>query len=212
MSFTDNLRTGPFALCDGYLDEKSNIFYKANNSEKGYCCLQTCKPFIEKCEKNCQESSFKKTCRKKCDNIKKLCEDNCKLGSLEIWGLDNPIYKGTNEYGCGTVGSFENPSEQKCLIQNKSKIIQVCRRNCLPTSDINCDDHCKYSFDLIYDKNTNPLTLKNNYETSKKLEHSVSGSKTQSAVQEKPNNNTLLFACFISIVVIIIIFYLCRFL
>ena len=194
MSFADNLRTGPFVLCDGYLDEKSNIFHKANNSEKGYCCLQTCKPFIEKCEKKCEKTSHEKTCHEKCDNIKKLCEDNCKLGSLEIWGLNNPIYKGTNEYGCGTVGSFENPSKQKCLLQNKSKIIQVCRQNCLPTSDINCDDHCKYSFDLIYNKNTNPLTLKNNYDTSKKLEHSIS-------LPQKPNNNVLLFTCFISIMI-----------
>lgn len=145
---------GFFGLCSGYWDEKSRTFKGTNETEKADCCLRTCKPFINECVKQCPNSEPKnrKSCYKSCDDIKEICEDNCQL-SNNMWGVNNPIYKGTEQSGCGN--GVYTTLNKKCILDNKEKIIKICEDNC----SVNCKNHCIYSYNLISNKNSNPLSF-----------------------------------------------------
>tara|TARA_B110000908_G_C10112037_1_gene383519 strand:- start:167 stop:823 length:657 start_codon:yes stop_codon:yes gene_type:complete len=152
-----NLRSGPFGLCSGYWDEEAQVFRRADQTEEGDCCLRTCKPFVDECVQSCPAGTTKEireSCIQTCGDIKEICEDNCQLSS-NLWGERNPIYKGTNEYGCGN-GS-ETPVKLDCMRKNKGIILKFCQKNCLPSHGVDCEEHCAYSYDMIVNKEDNPL-------------------------------------------------------
>ncbi len=149
-----NLNPGPFGLCSKIWDEDSQTFKKANKTETGDCCLYTCKPTVDQCVKYCHESNNTSICYKTCTNIKELCETNCQL-STELLGYKNPIFKGTDAFGCGN--KFEQTIDKNCILKNKDNILKICQNNCLPTSDIDCYKHCEYSFNTLASKHINPL-------------------------------------------------------
>lgn len=154
-----NLRSGPFGLCSGYWDNNSHIFRRADQTEEGDCCLRTCKPFIDQCVKTCPRGStdsIRKRCYLACNNMKEICESNCMLSS-ELWGANNPIFEGTSKYGCGN--GFEQSIDIDCVINNKDDIIKFCGKQCTPTSGIDCQEHCEYSYDMIINKGENPLNI-----------------------------------------------------
>jgi hypothetical protein len=145
----NNLLSGPFGLCYGYWDETSQVFIKDNQTEQWKCCLRSCEPTKDKCVEICEESTSdhnKETCYKTCFDIKKECEDNCRLLS-NLWGEDNPIFKGTTAYDCGD--GFAHPIDKECLRKNKDGILKLCGVNCIPTSDIDCYDHCNHSYYIL---------------------------------------------------------------
>jgi hypothetical protein len=158
MSLKYNSQSGPFGLCSGYWDEKSHLFRLADETEKSDCCLSTCKPLIDKCVELCPkaEAKHRNSCYKSCDDIKEACVSNCKLSS-GVFGRSNPIFKGTEAAGCGN-GVYK-PIDKECAIKNKIKIMNICRNNCTPTSNVECTKHCQYSFDFNTDANTNPLSF-----------------------------------------------------
>ena len=97
-------------------------------------------------------------CYKKCGNIREICQDNCLLNNKsEIWGVNNPIYKGTKDFGCGD-GIYKS-LDLECILSNKENIIKVCNNNCVSTETLDCTNHCNYSYNIISDKNTNPLNF-----------------------------------------------------
>lgn len=145
-----NLRSGPFGLCTGYWDENERIYKGANRTQELDCCLSNCKPFIEECKTTCQKIDsdyIKGTCEQTCEDIKNNCEDNCKLSS-ENWGVNNPIFNSIGKYGCGD--GYYKPIDNNCIRKNKKDILLECKKSCIPTNDINCDEHCEYSYNLIY--------------------------------------------------------------
>ena len=162
---------GFFGLCSGYWDEKSQTFKGTNETERSDCCLRTCKPFIDECVKQCPNSkpNNRKSCYKSCDDIKEICEDTCQL-SNNIWGVNNPIYKGTEQSGCGN--GVYTPLNKKCILNNKKKILKICEDNC----SVNCKNQCIYSYNLISNKNSNPLSFNipiNTSENKKRTTHYI---------------------------------------
>uniref|UniRef100_A0A6C0JS36 Uncharacterized protein n=1 Tax=viral metagenome TaxID=1070528 RepID=A0A6C0JS36_9ZZZZ len=153
---TYNLRAGQFGLCSGYWDEKAQVFRRADETEQRDCCMKTCKPFVDTCANICPKAApkYQKLCYKTCDDIVTTCGDFCNLSS-PVWGANNPIFKGTKEKECGD--DIYNPLNIDCIKKNKDAIINICRHNCTPTSKLDCEEHCKYSYNIISDKKANPL-------------------------------------------------------
>ena len=140
---------GPFYICSRIWDNSSNIFRRSTSTEKNKCCLRTCAPFIRECDKICPDAKDSKLCELTCNDIKDSCVDYCQLSTEGLWGIDNPIYKATKEYGCGD--GYYNPINQQCLKDNKDNIISSCQKNCIPTMEVGCSHHCKYSYNFISD-------------------------------------------------------------
>ena len=63
--------------------------------------MKQIKKIVDECVKSCPNfgSKFRNICYKKCENIKEICQDNCQLNNSEIYGVNNPIYKGTKDFG-----------------------------------------------------------------------------------------------------------------
>jgi hypothetical protein len=153
MSNIHNIRQSHFGLCTGYLDERTGLFIEFNQSSKDVCCLNTCKPLINKCVELCKNSEDK-DCYDLCDNIRTSCKHNCDFTSKYVNTVD-PIYMGTLKYGCGD--NIYKTIDSECVTKNKEKIIDICESHCLPTSQMDCTENCKYSFDLITNKQKDPL-------------------------------------------------------
>ena len=163
MTHIYNLQTGPFGLCSGHWDEKTQVFRRADETEQGDCCLRTCKPLIDLCSRTCPkaEPKYQELCYKTCEDISVTCGDFCKLSS-PIWGSTNPIFKGIKEQGCGDY--LYEPLNNECIKKNKDGIINICRQNCRSSHTLDCDKHCQYSYNIISDDKTNPLYFKKNIE------------------------------------------------
>lgn len=163
-----NLRSGPFGLCSGYWDEKSQLFRRADETEQGDCCVKTCKPFVDACANMCPKAApeYQGLCYKTCDDIVTTCGDFCKLSS-PVWGANNPILKGTKEKGCGD-GIYE-PLNIECIKKNQNDIINICRHDCTTTSKLDCEQHCDYSYGIISDKKADPLYFEKKIEDLKSM-------------------------------------------
>jgi hypothetical protein len=159
-----NLRSGPFGLCSGYWDADAHVFRRANKTEEGDCCLLTAKPLVDKCVELCAkaEPRYQKLCYESCTDIRETTKANCQLSSAD-WGTDNPIYKGTKASGCGD--SIYKLLDMECVRQNKYKILDVCRYECLPSDKLDCDQHCRYSYKMISDEKNNPLYFKQSHKS-----------------------------------------------
>lgn len=154
-----NSQSGPFGLCSGIWDENAKIFRRANETDKAICCFNTCKPFVQTCVKNCPKaktSHFRELCYKTCHDIKESCKNNCLL-SGNSWNVDNPIYNGTRKFGCGD--GFGHPIDEECMKKHTYGIMQECQRSCLPTSDLDCQKHCEYSYNFLTDDSVDPLAF-----------------------------------------------------
>jgi len=152
------LLPGAFGLCSAVWE--GNRYRKATNVELVKCCLKACLPIVKSCRQTCSTIEGRKhdRCHETCEDIIAACRDNCRLSgsSKGIWGPDNPIYIGLKEHGCGD--SYEEPINKECVMDNKDSIMRLCRRNCVPTRMVDCDEQCRFSYDLIVDPNeSNPL-------------------------------------------------------
>jgi hypothetical protein len=164
-----NLESGPFGLCSGYWDKNDEVFRQATPTEKGECCINVCRPFVKKCRELCHKSTtldILKSCNIKCDKMEDICEDNCQLSS-KLWGKNNPVYKASDEFGCGN--SFETPINKECVIKNRNEILRECNNKCASTGITDCHEHCEYSYGLISEETKNPLDIGKNLETSQNL-------------------------------------------
>jgi hypothetical protein len=151
-----NLDSGPFGLCSGYWDEKTNSFKKSGSTDTYKCCLSSCIPNIEECNKLCNSVTKGSTtrCNKICKDIEQSCNDYCELATPRFWGMDDPMYDIIKDFGCGS--NYYDTIDIKCMERNKDKIISICNKNCIPTISIGCKNHCKYMYDLL----TKSLNLK----------------------------------------------------
>jgi hypothetical protein len=154
-----NSLSGPFGLCSEYWDEKASVFRKADETEQGDCCMRTCKPFVDECAELCPkvEAKYQKLCYKTCGDIQNSCKDFCSLSS-PMSGVNNPIFKGTKEKGCGD-GIYELLNKE-CIKKNKNDILNICRNSCIQSDKLDCEKHCHYSLNLISEEKANPLYFK----------------------------------------------------
>lgn len=134
-----------FASCSKIWDGQK--FKNATETEIGHCCLNMSNLFVNNCVEICQENSEDiEKCVKECEYIGDSTDDMCELG-IDLWGSENPIYKGTDEAGCGD-GYYVN-IDRKCIKKNKDEVIKVCKKHCIPTSKIDCGKHCNFSYEMI---------------------------------------------------------------
>jgi hypothetical protein len=190
-----NLDSGPFGLCSGYWDEKTNSFKKSGSTDTYKCCLSSCIPNIEECNKLCNSVTKGSTtrCNKICKDIEQSCNDYCELATPRFWGMDDPMYDIIKDFGCGS--NYYDTIDIKCMERNKDKIISICNKNCIPTISIGCKNHCKYMYDLL----TKSLNLK-----IKK----TSQAEYKSFIENNNNSNYVSYILYsILIVFILVAFY-----
>ena len=129
--------------------------------DKIKCCLESNLPFIDDCHNICttlQNTNKKILCKKICSDIAEISEDSCQLlGKLQ--GTNNPIYPAIRKFGCGVGYGF--PVDPVCMRKMKNNILEKCQTDCLPTMDVDCQKHCKYSYDNLLQKYASDFS--NNY-------------------------------------------------
>jgi hypothetical protein len=185
-----DLESGPFTMCTGYWDKNNDTFRKFQSTDTYKCCLTTCFPDVEECNKLC--TNIKKgsvsTCNKICENVKKACYNYCQLSTPNYWGMNDPIYEGIKTLGCGEP--YYNIIDKKCLEINKDKIINMCKYKCIPTISIGCENHCKYMYNYLI-----------NYDTEYKsiLDDSL---LTKTLVNNDKYIKYILYAIFISFILV----------
>jgi hypothetical protein len=155
---------GEFGLCAGIWDEKQNKYIPATDTEIGLCSLDVCVPFVKECRSVCK--TFRNNdpkCVKICDEIATVCEYDTELSGDGIWDTRNPIYKATKDVGCGD--GFYTDIDRDCMRDNKDEIISTCMHGCMPTSTLDCSQHCNFSYDALLNNRSN--VLRENYENNK---------------------------------------------
>lgn len=179
--YRDGLFSGPFGLCSGVWDKRLKKYIKATDTEIGVCCMRTNEPLVKECTEKCPTLKTKKlraNCAKTCSDITKLSQANCML-SGKFWEVDkNPIFIGSNQYGCGD--ELFKQIDKECMKKNKEDILRLCRKNCTPSPQIDCTKHCEYSWKFLVDPETMFLTHQvsklNDHLSEKELDGTPTGS------------------------------------
>jgi hypothetical protein len=139
-----NLKPGMFTTCSLIWDEKQEKYRSATSTEVADCCVKNCVSNVEKCEK------YTKTHLSKlgpdilyrglttCHDLRGICLDTCKQSS-DLVNTNNPYVKCAHKNGC--PGVFQDP---KCIIKHKKKIFECCRKTCIPTKDLDCQQYCNF--------------------------------------------------------------------
>jgi hypothetical protein len=194
-----DLINGPFQLCYGIWNERKKKFIKNDITTQGECCVKTCLPTLEECRKICSENNLDtddyNLCMKICNvEIKNACENNCRLIS-DDFGFNNPIYKGTSEFGCGD--GYYDKINKKCLKKNKDNIIRSCKNNCTDTPNMDCTHHCDHFYKELEKPSRNKFYPKKNKNIN------VLNKK-----QSKSSPKYLILYFIIIVVVVLLIFFL----
>lgn len=138
------LGSGLFSVCTGVWDKNKQKFVNADSSSIMKCCIDRCIEPNNSCHEICKRDQNSIDCHKACEYQRSSCTDSCELEG-NIWGPDNPFVECAKDKGCW---KNNNVPDSECIKVNKRELIDCCRRNCIPTRDIDCQKHCEYSFDL----------------------------------------------------------------
>jgi len=176
-----------FEKCSVYYDDSADELLLATDDQTYKCCLDNCSPSIDFCHDNCHKQYGDQSsnpdnirfgrCRDKCNTMTDDCVTLC-THARGIWGDNDPFVQEAKKIGCWDLAT--NQPKPECIKQNKKHLYEYCMRNCNPTANMSCEDHCNTSYNLATDpekvsnifKNTIPRTtlhdLKDNtgYHTS----------------------------------------------
>ena len=144
-----------FAHCAIQLDS-DGVIRDANSSEIFECCTKRCEPKFAYCKDMCEEylnqiftndlleselteqESFGR-CMSNCRIMRNLCAQECR-GLSPGFTLHNDYYDCAAENGCPPkIGQLP---DKRCVEKNKDVIFNCCRSACIPTSVVDCQDHC----------------------------------------------------------------------
>lgn len=162
----NNFDNGMYSLCSYFLDKESGEYTELSEIDKTKCCLKVNKDQVDICRSECytrygidsQEPDSEKyrLCYNSCENAAIFSDIVCRRTS-DIWGNNNPFIICAKETGC-TDKYDNNKINPECAKKNKDSLIQCCRRNCISSSTVDCDEHCDISFSAVYDRRKlNPL-------------------------------------------------------
>lgn len=144
------LLSGVFGLCTKIWDKDKNEYVDATETDIVDCCLKSAQPFIQLCNKTCNEletEDLKNPCRQTCNDIISSTELNCLL-SGENWGLDNnPVLKAFKYYGCGDARYKD--IDLYCINKHKNEIISRCVNDCSHSNNKDCNKLCQYSYNFF---------------------------------------------------------------
>ena len=155
---------------------KSN-FYK--------CCLNKCKRNNNYCTSVCNKgkntTDLAPNCKNTCQVVQKNCTDYCR-GIIPEFNIDNPYYKCATKAGCNLeINQIPN---KKCTENNEEQILNCCKSNCVPKSDLNCQNYCETLADTIL--NPKKINLETRTQELKSTAEVNSRSQQQKAVAESP--------------------------
>ena len=135
-----------FEKCSLYYNKDSEGLILADNDRIFKCCLDNCSSSIDFCHKNCQQkhgdqsknpnNKLYKRCRDQCNVITEDCELLCSQ-ARKLKGDNDHFINEARRIGC-----WENDSNQP---------IHYCMKNCFPTANLNCEEHCDTSYNLAVD-------------------------------------------------------------
>lgn len=158
---TYNLKPGLLSYCQGIWDSESGKFLENNTMDTIQCCLNNCKERIKFCFDTCHstygpngttpDSHEHNRCHRKCSELVNNCESVC-LEYPSV-GIDL-ISQCTTNKGCGTYPIFN----RDCMESNKSDIIDCCRKGCIATSTVNCEQQCNDFYNHLAEGTNSPLT------------------------------------------------------
>jgi hypothetical protein len=138
------LDPGLLTYCQGTWDEESKTFLMDDPMNVITCCLNSCKPNVEKCYELCKQGKRKDSCLK-CKEILKSCESNCYEYPSETMETVKNIVK---EKGCGTYPSIN----KDCMENAKDEIVEECLKTCYNSEKDDCSKSCKDFYTLLYNK------------------------------------------------------------
>lgn len=149
------LKSGMFATCSGIWDDRLQQYRNATSTEIADCCSQQCIKPVKFCRKYCMDNLVQEfdnkvlldKCLKTCEDVRNICLGTCSLSSPHV-GMNNNYFQCAYEFGCRGVGNYP---DRECVIKNKDEIFNCCRKTCLPTKDIDCQQHCEYIQSAIID-------------------------------------------------------------
>jgi len=142
-----DLRSGMFATCSGYWDEK-NKFHLLDSTEMAECCFKGCAEPVKYCLQYCKTHNkndplLTNKCFQMCNDQKNICFDTCKLNSSN--DSTNYYMQCCYDHGCK---SLDDTPDADCVRKNKEKIFECCRHNCIPTRNLDCQKHCEFLQDI----------------------------------------------------------------
>lgn len=151
-----------FEKCSVAYDKDAEELLLADDDQIYKCCLKNCEPGIDFCHNDCnnrfgvssdsQNNMLFKKCRQKCNTMKENCVTLC-TQSRGIWGDKDPFVQESKKIGCWDIPT--NKPNPECIRQNKTHLHNYCMRNCYPTANLNCKEHCNTSYNLA----VNPLKV-----------------------------------------------------
>jgi len=144
------LKTGMFVTCSGEWDEKTQQYKSADSTQIAKCCLDQCKAPVKFCRKYCYDNNkpgeefnspiLMQRCLETCQDERNLCIDTCRLISPYAGGNNDYVQCATN-FGCRGLNDLPDP---ECVKKNKNAIFQCCRQTCIPTKNVDCQQHCEF--------------------------------------------------------------------
>lgn len=187
------LDEGMYSICSATWNKEKNSFVAANTTDITKCCIDLC-------------SNTHKTCDNVCDRIYKnnpeqrhLCRQRCRLNyrsCIDTCELYNATQTKTHPYNtCAKqLGCFQNEVyNESCLQENKDRLFECCKKYCIPSKTVDCDDHCAYA----------PTILKLDEESEKIKHYNIS----LSDIKNNTNYNYFIIPVIIFVIIIIIIFF-----
>ena len=153
---------GMNASCSGFFDEKTNLYNKSDTTEILKCCIDNCTEESRMCYTNCDldNSANVENCYNKC-NWGNNCISRCSAADNKR--IYDDYFNCARDIG-DCVGGIP---DKECVIKNKEKILECCRKTCLSTQDTDCETMCDYLEYVILNKQplkrviTRQQTLKN---------------------------------------------------
>jgi len=152
---------GRFGLCSAVWDPNKNQFREATEPEVMWCCLESAKKTAKTCLDECnrlygpKKGNFKDytDCRSQCARIILSSENTCALSFPEIWRGNSPLLGCITDFGCGKYPNYD----QECIRKNKDGLIRCCNKDCVPTSTLSCNDHCRLKYYDLAGETKDPL-------------------------------------------------------
>jgi hypothetical protein len=140
------LSPGMFSMCSVIWDEKRKVLRESTDTELFQCCINDCVEPLKFCENYCEQTfdqtdSRFESCIKTCANQRDMCLDTCRLSSVYA-APDNNYNKCAVKYGCKGIYGFPDAD---CVQERKEIIFECCKDTCIPSKNLNCDEHCKFS-------------------------------------------------------------------
>ena len=216
----NNFNDGIYNLCSSYLDKESGQYIETSEIDKTKCCLGVNKKQADICRKQCYNrygihsdspnSEKYRLCYTSCENAALFSDIVCRRTS-EIWGNKNPFIICAKELDCQDKDN-QKIMVPECVKKNKDALIRCCRRNCIPTTSVNCDEHCDISFEATQDlKILNPLWA-NTYKMEKSPMQRMKEIKNYIKPAKNPVISILWYIIGISIILLIsaIIFFIIK--